>query len=100
MGRPEWAGVLFLFQFVFGIFAGPIWLKIGRRYGKHRTAVAGELVQVAINLSLLLVTPDNFGLLLALTLAQGLAQGSGRSEERRVGTECVSTCRYRWSPYN
>src|SRR3546814_12112383 len=20
------------------------------------------------------------------------------SEERRVGTECVSTCRYRWSP--
>src|SRR3546814_13205049 len=21
-----------------------------------------------------------------------------RSEERRVGTECVSTCRYRWSP--
>src|SRR3546814_9679344 len=23
-----------------------------------------------------------------------------RSEERRVGTECVSTCRYRWSPYH
>src|SRR3546814_11716349 len=23
-----------------------------------------------------------------------------RSEERRVGKECVSTCRYRWSPYN
>src|SRR3546814_2758485 len=23
----------------------------------------------------------------------------GRSEERRVGTECVSTCRSRWSPY-
>src|SRR3546814_17198852 len=22
-----------------------------------------------------------------------------RSEERRVGTECVSTCRSRWSPY-
>src|SRR3546814_13293634 len=22
-----------------------------------------------------------------------------RSEERRVGIECVSTCRYRWSPY-
>src|SRR3546814_16051389 len=24
----------------------------------------------------------------------------GRSEERRVGKECVSTCRYRWSTYN
>src|SRR3546814_14492816 len=23
-----------------------------------------------------------------------------RSEERRVGKECVSTCRYGWSPYN
>src|SRR3546814_16890659 len=22
-----------------------------------------------------------------------------RSEERSVGKECVSTCRYRWSPY-
>src|SRR3546814_13997558 len=22
-----------------------------------------------------------------------------RSDERRVGKECVSTCRYRWSPY-
>src|SRR3546814_6926007 len=24
----------------------------------------------------------------------------GRSEERRVGKECVSTCRTRWSPYH
>src|SRR3546814_20881201 len=23
-----------------------------------------------------------------------------RSEERRVGKECVRTCRFRWSPYN
>src|SRR3546814_15425119 len=26
--------------------------------------------------------------------------GEGRSEERRVGKECVSTCRSRWSPYH
>src|SRR3546814_924922 len=25
---------------------------------------------------------------------------ANRSEERRVGIECVSTCRSRWSPYN
>src|SRR3546814_17926651 len=25
---------------------------------------------------------------------------AGRSEERRVGTECVSTCRSRWSPHH
>src|SRR3546814_14429028 len=27
------------------------------------------------------------------------ARRAGRSEERRVGKEFVSTCRYRWSPY-
>src|SRR3546814_1166218 len=28
------------------------------------------------------------------------ASGVMRSEERRVGKECVSTCRSRWSPYH
>src|SRR3546814_3034018 len=35
--------------------------------------------------------------------ATGVGQGKGkvvRSEERRVGKECVSTCRSRWSPYH
>ena len=27
-------------------------------------------------------------------------EGEFRSEERRVGKECVSTCRSRWSPYH
>src|SRR3546814_17586775 len=27
-------------------------------------------------------------------------RGHRRSEERRVGKECVSTCRSRWSPYH
>src|SRR3546814_3311655 len=29
-----------------------------------------------------------------------LAEHDLRSEERRVGKECVSTCRSRWSPYH
>src|SRR3546814_2124932 len=29
-----------------------------------------------------------------------LRSDSMRSEERRVGKECVSTCRSRWSPYH
>src|SRR3546814_3743326 len=37
-----------------------------------------------------------FGTSYAL-LAMGLIL---RSEERRVGKECVSTCRSRWSPYH
>src|SRR3546814_163428 len=31
---------------------------------------------------------------------KGLRPTQGRSEERRVGKECVSTCRSRWSPYH
>lgn len=77
MGRPDLAASLFLLQFVFGVAAGPIWLRIGYRLGKARAAVAGELVQVAINLGLLAVSRDQLPLLLALTIAQGLAQGSG-----------------------
>src|SRR3546814_10306966 len=30
----------------------------------------------------------------------GIAAHENRSEERRVGKECVSTCRSRWSPYH
>lgn len=77
MGLPQWASGLFLLQFVFGVAAGPIWMRIGLHLGKHRAAVVGEVVQVAINLGLLLVTPQDFALLLFLTVAQGLAQGSG-----------------------
>src|SRR3546814_11393383 len=33
-------------------------------------------------------------------LVQTIGGWQDRSEERRVGTECVSTCRSRWSPYN
>src|SRR3546814_21023189 len=47
----------------------------------------------------------------SLKLWEGLSQdlnynvmfsqrGLVRSEERRVGKECVSTCRSRWSPYH
>src|SRR3546814_8819836 len=40
-----------------------------------------------------------------LSLVEPLAIGAhgvrrARSEERRVGKECVSTCRSRWSPYH
>src|SRR3546814_14349888 len=34
------------------------------------------------------------------TFERPLHDLAGRSEERRVGKECVSTCRSRWSPYH
>src|SRR3546814_16060841 len=34
------------------------------------------------------------------SVLSAVGEWSARSEERRVGTECVSTCRSRWSPYH
>ncbi|WP_226015662.1 MFS transporter [Novosphingobium sp. FKTRR1] len=84
MNSPALAPALFLYQYVFGILACPIWLAIGRRVGKGRAAVAGELLQMTINLALLLVAPGGWPLLLALTTAQGLAQGSGNLMLRSI----------------
>ncbi|MFW2852582.1 MFS transporter [Sphingomonas sp. TX0543] len=77
MGLPAWASGLYLLQFVFGVAAGPIWLAIGRRYGKRQTAIVGELAQAAINVGLIAVFPGMLWLLIALAAAQGLTQGSG-----------------------
>lgn len=75
--RPEWAAGIFLFQYAFGVLAGPIWQRIGLTLGKSRAAVAAELVQASINFGLVLLTPDRFGLMLLLAALQGLSQGSG-----------------------
>src|SRR3546814_1574543 len=42
---------------------------------------------------------SGFQFLLRL-MTNAAARFSSRSEERRVGKECVSTCRSRWSPYH
>src|SRR3546814_19430385 len=49
--------------------------------------------------------PLSFGTFLYSTFCQALSAAvervtMRRSEERRVGKECVSTCRSRWSPYH
>src|SRR3546814_4843554 len=46
------------------------------------------------------VVPAN-GMELKVAAVRGVeSNGMMRSEERRVGKECVSTCRSRWSPYH
>src|SRR3546814_18514219 len=42
---------------------------------------------------------DDFHVLVGMP-RETAAGGNLRSEERRVGKECVSTCRSRWSPYH
>src|SRR3546814_5073792 len=44
------------------------------------------------------LAPEDFGRALNRDIL--VPRPAGRSEERRVGKECVSTCRSRWSPYH
>jgi Na+/melibiose symporter-like transporter len=95
MGLPEWGATLMLTQYVFGIAAGPIWMQVSSRIGKHRAAIAGELVQVFINLGLLALAPGNLSLLIGLTIAQGLAQGSGNLMLRAMVSDIADEHRLR-----
>ena len=46
------------------------------------------------------LTGLNAGEISVLGKPARLGNAGVRSEERRVGKECVSTCRSRWSPYH
>src|SRR3546814_7639041 len=43
---------------------------------------------------------DRRGVTMTWTAGLAIYMVTWRSEERRVGKECVSTCRSRWSPYH
>jgi Na+/melibiose symporter-like transporter len=76
-GMPQLASALFLFQFIFGIVAAPLWQAIARRIGKHRALFSAELGQAVVNFALIFVGKGDLALLAGLTVAQGLMQGSG-----------------------
>src|SRR3546814_13237032 len=64
-------------------------------FGRRHDLRAASIVQAEpdlLDIGALCETPQEFGI--------GAGEAiDGRSEERRVGKECVSTCRSRWSPY-
>lgn len=78
LGLPSWASfTLPLIQYIFGVFAAPIWMQISYRLGKHQTVIAGEITQIAINLAILLLSAGQLWAMITLVVAQGLSQGSG-----------------------
>lgn len=95
VGKPEWASGLFLFQFVIGIFAAPVWQRIAQAIGKHRALIATELAQAAVNIGLVIVGRGDIALLLALTFAQGLMQGSGNMLLRAMLADIADEYRLR-----
>src|SRR3546814_12340906 len=59
-----------------------------------------DVVQIAQNPGTTHQVPPNHNRIEKVYSARHLCSLTERSEERRVGKECVSTCRSRWSPYH
>src|SRR3546814_19038553 len=76
---------------------------VGRSIGGQRGELVVEFLQrralAALRLAALQGRRDEVAVIRHRIVAQPVEFGI-RSEERRVGKECVSTCRYRWSPYH
>src|SRR3546814_14769172 len=67
--------------------------------GERRLVAAVEAGYLPISVALEICEADDQGVQAALHKAYE-DKLLRRSEERRVGKECVSTCRSRWSPYH
>src|SRR3546814_12543899 len=77
------------------VFLNPIYfMLVFVADARHRARVLALAFGAVAGPPLHLVSPD-WGL-----LTTGVLAGSLRSDERRVGNECVSTCRSRRSPYH
>src|SRR3546814_17157761 len=63
-------------------------------------AALGQSIANAANLALLDSGNQQIKLTIYNTAGGAALAAQRRSEERRVGKECVSTCRSRWSPFH
>ena len=72
---------------------------IDKKYGAPHITKDGVTVAKEIELK---DAAENLGAQLVKEVASktGDQAGDGRSEERRVGKECIAVCRSRWSPYH
>src|SRR3546814_2657480 len=96
-----------VFPFFIFIVGMSITLSYGKMMaaGKPKSKLVGKTVKRAILIFLIGIFlglfPDfNFAEIRLPGVLQRIAMVFLRSEERRVGKECVSTCRSRWSPYH
>src|SRR3546814_14753563 len=91
-----YASQLFWLLLVFGILyfgiARAMLPKVGRVIQSREAKIAGDLAEAQSAQT----RASEAQTVQAATLAKAREE---RSEERRVGKECVSTCRSRWSPY-
>src|SRR3546814_13323610 len=89
-----------IFEYIF--FARPDSQVEGLSVYEARKRIGAELAREnGVDADVVIPVPDS-GVPAAIGYAaeSGIPFELGRSEERRVGKACVSTCSSRWSPYH
>src|SRR3546814_11066086 len=82
--------------------AAPVYGQLGDLLGRRRLLIVALVFFMVA--SVLCAVSTSVEMLTAMRILQGLGGGGlmtlsqARSEERRVGKACVSTCSSRWSP--
>src|SRR3546814_16882070 len=84
------------------VFVGILTFAVTINSAVVGAAIAVIMVVIKVGMALVVATGPLFiaGLLFEPTkklFDSWVAQALKKSDERRVGKECVSTCRYRWS---
>ena len=64
---------------------------VGKVRKNNEDYCMGEIIQTEDDCIGIFALADGMG---------GHKKGEARSEERRVGKECLNVCRSRWSPYH
>src|SRR3546814_19582610 len=95
MSRISLLDLLIIVLYLVAIVAAGLWFSRKRRNTSKAYFLAGRSLGWGV------IGAALFASNISTVHMVGLAESGyidGRSEERRVGTECVSTCRSRWSP--
>jgi len=73
---PDWSGPLLLVYFACGVLAIPLWLKVSRRHGKHRTWIAAMLATTLAFMFVPLLGPGDHVWFMVICVLTGIGLGA------------------------
>lgn len=76
LGKPEWSGLLLFVYFACGVASIPLWLRLSRRYGKHRVWMVAMLGATAVFAIVPLLGAGDHWWFLGVCALTGLALGA------------------------
>lgn len=60
--KPAAASTLLLFYFAAGLLSAPLWVRVARRYSKHRALIASLIAYCILQTATIMIPPNNFAI--------------------------------------